>query len=461
MHMTLSTNVRFSHRLEYLTNFVADGKGFSQLEYEDSSYDSGLDELQETATSQLVEDAAANLNSGDANEVPSNQNQGQQSLSVEDSASQVLAVDSHIAVGPPSSGGEQQITNELATMRKTTQGDLDSLSDEENPVNGDATSVADSLTIPPMHAPEGIEQLQEDLYRDGEAIEDYEDYAHNGQEEDGNNNEDSSAGSSTIQGDSVTEHEDVGSLKAKAAFDGGPTSAEQHIAQVPEQEADDEDVITYETDEEDGNGNFDDSSLQNTEDIGLADAEVAAPKFVAPPDAEGTASHGLMWTSETGADVLHDQDTEAHTTDRDEPEIHSVDGVGAEDEERLEMITEEGTSKSAIPSYHTQVGISTASGPLYAHQEPDQGRILLDPSGLDHTHFQTTKSGVPAPEDEDEITFDDEIEVEAEKEGLAVASTDVASEQTTVSSPGALKRPRATDDDIVLPNTDTKRVRSA
>lgn len=466
--MTLSTNIRFSHRLAYLTGFVAEGKGISQLESEDLSIHSGLsEEMQETETGGTVGESAVDLNAGDADESLTSQTHSQHGLFVEDSTAQVPAKGFHNDANPSSSGGEQPNANSVATAMKTLPSNAASLIDGTYLVNGEGSSTANSTLSAPSHAPQGKEDSPEDHYdqeeeeeeaRAEEHVEEYDDDLD--YEENNEKNEDSSAGSSTIQGDDAgTVSKEAGVSKGTTASDGDLVSAEQFLSDMPKGNPEDEDFITYESDEE--NGNLGDSSSTNVGERETADAELLTAETVTPVVSGGALSHDPSRNDQNVSGVSPEEDLHARNVDGNELEPQRVDPDRIRDESRPQGENREDQAfESRFYDQTNQPGTLNDSRTLGAHQILDQNSTTLNGFKSGYAGSETAQHRVQSVEDEDEITFDDEIEEEAETEDLADAPTDFGIEQASSSSPGVLKRPRPTDEENHLLAADAKRVRS-
>lgn len=456
MRMTLSTNVRFSQRLEYLARSVAEGKGISQLDDEDLSCQSGsLEELQENDNNEAAGEPSTGSTPGDANGITTNGSQDHQGLSVEDQTAHLPSGEPQKIVEASSRGVERE---DIKDMTLSSIADAASLTDRKSLVNrGEGASTANPLTIQPTHVLQehqlSEEQSDDEDGREGieeVEVEEYED--HVDYDEADNNNGQSSNGSSAIQGgEAGTVGVDAKIPWGTTASDAGPLSAEQSLTHPPS----DEDFITYGSDGEDG-----DTGQLLSKDIGetaFADAEHSSSEPFPPVASKGAFSYDVAHADQV-ASVLAVEDSKADPFVPNEPELSRNDLDGAEGaSDPQDEVGGGQTWESESYDQADRAGLLNGS----MAQELDQSSINLDDSKSERGVSETAPRISKSVEDEDEITFDEEdAEEGTETESLALASTDTAFEQVSSLSLGPLKRQWATDDDIPLLGTDSKRARS-
>ncbi|KAL8926047.1 MAG: hypothetical protein Q9208_003188 [Pyrenodesmia sp. 3 TL-2023] len=454
MRMTLSTNVRFSQRLEYLARSVSEGKGISQLDDEDLSCQGGsLEDLQENETNEAAGEPSTGSPPGDANGVVTDGSQDHQSLSVEDRKAHLLSRESQYIVDASNGGVERE---DIKDTSKSSIADAASLTDWKSLVNkGEGVSAANPLTTQPKHGLQENQSLEEQYddedRREGVEeveVEEYDDRV--GYDEAGNDNGQSSNGTSTIQGD------DAGTLRVDAeiprgttASDTDPLSVEQSLTRPPS----DEDLITYGSDGEDG-----DTGQLLSKETASTDVERSALEPSPPVTSKGALSYDVARAARVASDVLAVEDSKADRFIHNEPGLPRNDLDRAEGPSNPQDEIEGGQTWGSESYDHTdQVGPSNGS----MAQELDQSLINLDDSKPERGASETAQRSSKSTEDEDEITFDEEdAEERMETENPVLASTDTAFEQVSSSNLGPLKRRWATDDDIPLPGTDSKRARS-
>ncbi|KAL9011269.1 MAG: hypothetical protein Q9173_003877 [Seirophora scorigena] len=453
MKMTLSTRFRFLRRFEYLTDLVAEGKGISQLEYEDLSVNSGSSEDFQ-GTSKATEEPAADLYATEPNQVPAQGDDGQQELHTEDSTAQVFTPGTQHSVNP-SIRGERQLN--MIYMAAIPPGVTPSSTDDTHRANDQTTSITNSPSTVPVQEPHGTEDLPEDLSSEVEGYE-----ANINYQEDNDNNRNSSNGSSTIQGDDAATTDGKVAIWGRAATcDINLTPAEQLPTGTLGEGASTEDLITYEDDEEDDEedeiGSVRDSSLQTTERPRMVPADVPASTYVDPVDAAKVLPRYAIQNDEDASNNLLGEDLKASTVDQDDADSRgfSLDEPGDGSRSGPDS-TKNRTWQSGDCVPNDQASIVNDLGLPGAYQKLDQNDVFKSDAAA-----AASQRSVLSADDEDEINYNDEIIDEAETEDLAEAATDVALDQPLPlsSSPGALKRQRATDDDIALSATDTKRDR--
>ncbi|KAI4118562.1 MAG: hypothetical protein LQ345_001399 [Seirophora villosa] len=453
MNMTLSTRFPFLRRFEYLTDLVAEGKGISQLEYEDLSVNRGLSEDFQ-GTSKTTEEPAADLYATGPNQVPAQGDDGQQELHTEDSTAQVFTAGTQYSVNP-SIRGERQLN--IIDIAAIPPGVVPSSADTHR-ANDQTTSITNFPSTGPVSEPHETEDLPEDLSSEVEGYE-----ANINHQEDNDNNRNSSNGSSTIEGDdTATTDGKVAIWERVAACGINLTPAEQLSTDTLGEEASTEDLITYEDDEEDDEedeiGSVRVSPLQTTERLRMVPADVPASTYVVPVDAAKVLPRYAIQNDEDASKNLLGEDLKASTVDQDDADSRgfSLDEPG--NGRRLGPdSTKNRTWQSGDCVPNDQASIVNEMGLPGAHQKLDNNGVFKSEAAA-----AASQRSVLSADDEDEINYNDEIVDEAETEDLAKAASDVALDQplSLSSSPGALKRQRATDDDIALSATDTKRVRS-
>ncbi|KAL8656734.1 MAG: hypothetical protein Q9210_000075 [Variospora velana] len=450
MNMTLSTRFQFSRRFEYLTDLVAEGKGISQLGYEDpSAYSGSSEELQET--SEATEDPAADIYATEPNQIPPHEDDGQDELSTEDSTAQVFTQDTHNSINPSTSGERQlNVINTPAIPPDVSP----SSSDDTHLANDHITSITNSTSSGPIHKLYETEEFSGDRSNQEEG---YGTKIH--YEEDDDNNRNSSNGSSTIQGDeAVATDVKVAIWERAAAYDVNLTPTEQFLTDIIGDEANPEDLITYEDDEEDEIDSAGASSSRTTEGLRQVAAGFPGSRYVDPVNVAKVLPRDAFQNGDDDSHAPLKEDVKARTVDRDEADSRgfSVDELGVGSRSGPDC-TKDRTRQSGEHVPNDQANILHYLGLPGTHQKLDIGLNVFESDAAN----ATAQHNVLSAKDDDEINYDDETIDEAETEALAEASPDVALNQPLPlsSSPGALKRPRATDDDVTLSGTDTKRVR--
>ncbi|KAL8761854.1 MAG: hypothetical protein Q9184_002057 [Pyrenodesmia sp. 2 TL-2023] len=457
MRMTLSTTVRFSQRLEYLARCVAAGKGISQLDDEDLSCQSNsVEELQEDETNEMAGEPSTGSTPGDANGVTINGSQDHQGLSAEDQTAHLPSGDPQNIVDASNGGVERE---DIKDITKSNIAYAASLTDKKPLVNrGEGASTANPLTTQPRHGLQenqlsGQQYVDEDGREGIEEVEVEEYEEHVGYDEADNDNGQLSNGSSTIQGDDArTVGVDAKIPWGTTASEAGPLSAEQSLTHPPS----DEDLITYGSDGEDG-----DTGELLSKDIGekaFADLEHSASEIFPPVASKGALSYDVGHVDPVASGVLAVEDSKAERFVHDESELPRNDLDRAEGpSDPQDEIGGGRTSESESYDQTDQAGLLNGS----VAQELDRSSINLDDFMSERGASETAQRTSNSAEDEDEITFDEEeAEEEMETENLALASTDTAFAQVSSLSLGSLKRQWATDDDIPLLGTDSKRARS-
>ncbi|KAL8718731.1 MAG: hypothetical protein Q9225_004172 [Loekoesia sp. 1 TL-2023] len=470
MTLTLTTNVRFSHRLDFLSNFVAEGKGLSQLEGEDTSILNGSPELaEEPRMTEAVGQPTPANHSSNANEFPINETHDQHSQSIEESAAHVSAEGPHDELNFSSSSENRISTNNMEPTEQDTLANGTKLNHDTLSASGEAATTTNPISTIPSPAKDSNELATQLLHEadafqgdaENEEQEDDIDY-----EEDDNPNEDSSAGSSTVQGDDILAvKEGLDVLNQKRARDGKAVLAQELAEPKSDQEPEIEDFITYESDEENGHDNPSDTLLRDTEDVESESRRVLRSESVASSDAKATSFRSVVQNNEADAETLPGQTSDTYAPSRKvsnsnyERTNHDEGGGLDEEATKNEAWNPEeydGNNQGGMLSFPTSQKV---------HHNVDQDNNTLSSSILSNTDAEnwkhTAQSSIQPAEDEDEITFDDEIEDETVTKDPVDVSTDYASEHAASLSPGSLKRGRAYDD-IADPNDtqDTKRVRS-
>lgn len=440
MRMTLSTNVRFSRRLEYLTKSVAEGKGISQLDDEELSAQSGfLEELQDNETTKAAGAPSTKSTPRDANEITTNESHDHRGLSS----------------GEPQDLGDASnegvVRGDAKKITESSLGDAASLTDQKPFVDREGAPNAGPLITQPMHELQE-EQLLVDHFHDEDGREgigevELKEYAHVGDDQYHSETGRSSNGSSTIQADDAwTVGTDARVPQGTTASDSGLSSTVQSMTHPPSNE----DLITYESDGQDG-----DTDEILSEGFGqrpCADAENPASEPFPTVPSNGALSYDSNYIDQVASGTLASEDSKADSVVQNETELPPIDPDSAGG--ASEPQNEDGGGRTHRTCF------SNGSNDSMAHKL-DQSPINLDDVNSDPDSSDSVQHSAKSAEDEDEITFDeDEAEDGTETETLALASTDAALEQASSLSPRSLKRRWATDNDSRLLVTASKRARS-
>ncbi|KAL8738792.1 MAG: hypothetical protein Q9181_000470 [Wetmoreana brouardii] len=494
MRISLLTNVRFSQRLDYLLNCVAEGKGMSQLESEDLATD-GLspEHPEEPSGTQASTQPTEVARTGSAAE--GNHNDRTQS-SLRDTVTESLIKGSTHNEDHLSGSEEHLATKHATTTMDSNSENATSLTDDAQLVNGvaaltesylstahTATQLVDTMgpwsTSGPEDSTEGQydEAVTEELSDEEHPYPDEIEYA----------DEQDSAGSSTVQGDDpVDKKRDL--LDEANTFDIERGPNQQQLASRAGGDIEAEDLITYEIEEEDleyGDDSGSAARWQDTEKVPFVDTEAGTSRSDAPSQLEDASSHRLVQGDDSDDKSLGYRGSNNSTYDHNDSELHHLETkeTGLEDslreeanEEALEPITSTSMLENRRGLYSTAQAKSKEEAEMLKHepsrivyQNKEQSHVRDHNLGVDkidaaNSELSAQDSLLPA-DDEDEITYEDDIEDEAAaaKEPLGV-SAGPAPEQAASSSPGPLKRARDDADITDLgddeEHIDPKRIRS-
>ncbi|KAL8810739.1 MAG: hypothetical protein Q9200_002337 [Gallowayella weberi] len=472
MLMTLSTNIRFVDRLNHLESLVADGVGLSQLAHENASMEyNSLQNPQAPDEIEAVAHPIGIIDSGGATEFTTATDDDQSKQPAQHPLTESPTKDSTDNADPSSKSAKplttsDPTTSEIGDLEKATY-----FTRNKNLVNDSAVSStsypSDIPTQPRAANPtntlmlqkindDGAEDLPDGEYEDGE---DYD------IEENAYPNEDNSAGSSTVQGDEAVLSKDEIDNATEADVLEEPFAAPQlHLDSDGIEEA--EDVISYDTDEEDDGSHADekenDHHWQANEEEYNTDSQDAVANPTLLENLQSTSSHDVVQVNKDGFDALDRQDVSRQRPKSIESVSDSFDGnlhkqsngVGVgpgsrqaegylipDGNDQIQFLSEDQPGSSRLIAANQEIATYDANHKDDSNMQNSQisgaGTKQLKPSTPDAAH---------SAEDDDEITFDDEVEDEAVAESSADASTGPAAQHTTRSSPGALKRARGYDE---------------
>ncbi|KAL9593306.1 MAG: hypothetical protein Q9219_007610 [cf. Caloplaca sp. 3 TL-2023] len=440
MSLSLTTKARFSHRFEYLSNLIAEGKGISRLEEEDTSV--------HITGSETAEDSW-NHETGGKSPGTSGRNRVNK-YPIEKARSQDDRLDR-------STMAEKSMKDPLD--------DQQSLGSSSNQISSTDNTATDTFTgaasnnapshiklSPVPHPAQNRDELATQLPQLSDDTE--RNIKHENEEDDidyevaDDASEDTSPSSSTIQGDVLHTVEGLDDLEEEKTHSSEMVSAQKSA------------VPNYHKASENNScpiSGFDESVPSNigftlskpSADKGLDDQEDVPPQAAASSYAEDASSHSdpkeQAVMDKTSTEKL--LDACGHETEKSR---FSHDCIGQDQKG--------GPKKGQAPdkawnSANNHDSTPTLSPSRRVCQNLDQGKCSLDTHSSSDTVTRPEKDTPLSREqsakvgDEDEITFDDEINDELE-EGVASkdAPTDHDIDQTTTWSPGSLKRARTHDD---------------
>lgn len=475
--LSLTANVRFSHRLGYLSTLVAHGKGISQLEKEEDP-DVGPDLPQGAEELQAVQSngQAAMATENTINEPLLDEIHDQHHRFTQKSGALIFPESPHDGTIPtnsniPSTSSDNVELTETKDMAKNatvTDGIL-AVSDNEtsNPDVGSAhflhaqNSSGSNKNLPEV-AEDFLGKANDEEVQDG--IDYYDDDDDDDAEEFNDLSQESSAGSSTVQGDDIrSAREDLGTLIEGKVNDDKVVAAPELVKPMPSEKSASEDVITYDSDDEgDSNGNSADRPSRNTSNVASESNDAVLSQPEASLDTEDTHTHdavgnnmvdadgppALTW--DTGALDLKGSSSNYEHTDQDEGDKLKTEPASHEASYADECGESYRDSTLDPPtSQEIRQNIDYSNNTL-------QTRITYDLN--EEPPRETARLSTQSAVDDDEITFDDELEDAAIKNPM-VASTVYTSEQRVSAGPGSLKRAydNCSDNNVTQ---DTKRVRS-
>ncbi|KAL8930036.1 MAG: hypothetical protein Q9172_000121 [Xanthocarpia lactea] len=434
MHLTLSTNPRFADKLNYLEDLVTEGVGLSQLAYENSSSDNrspGLPLMPDEIRALETPIESANV------PVPGT-NDKQAELTAKHTLTDAPANESTNTHGLLSNRVEELAGNDLPTSGATDLGEATDVTSKRTVVETVAMSHTSCTFDPSVQRDSGkstslsIPQSSDAVNEDFNEEEYYEEEGGFDIEQNADANEEQSAGSSTVQGD------DADILKAEIEKPSGMGLLDEPLADTqqqhqqpskPSKTSEAEDVISYETDEEDYAEDAE-NEIQWQDNDG---ADLVSPEF---PGSEPAALHDTNGTSvyekDLASDALENPDAGARgpgANDADHDRFGKDQKIQANELENLQQATGE---KDAVVENAQSFSTDTA----------------VVPTGL------SAHMSLHSAEDDDEITFDDEGEEEAQD--MSGASTGPTVHQSARSSPDSLKRARGIDETTDVENVQSK-----
>lgn len=431
MHLTLLTNPRFVDKLKNLANLATQGVGLSQLAYEEdpSADDESLDNPQTLDGIEALESPIGSANAASANVPTLRTNDIQPEPPVKHTLNESFATESTNTKGLLSNGAEEVFENELPLLERTDSGNA---TDLEEPVTEIVAALNTSFTSDPsvlqdfeismdMSGPQTSDAANED-FRGEEYYEDEEGFD---VEENAYPNEGQSVGSSTVQGDDTERLKDDAELSNDVSLLDDPlASTQQQPLSRPNNNLEAEDVISYESDEEEDAEDVteaveNDLQWQGDDGADLASSELKRSEPAALHDTDDTSFHASVYDNDHAFQAVNNLDAGAQGNDTD------CDGFGKDQDKQIHEHDklEQATRKT------------DAIVEEFQNSSPDGAPLGLSAQMSVH----------PAEEDDDdEITFDEEGEEEAQD--LAGAFTDPAFQHPARSSPAALKRGRGTDE---------------
>ncbi|KAL8859913.1 MAG: hypothetical protein Q9178_003746 [Gyalolechia marmorata] len=433
MHLTLSTNPRFADKLNYLEDLVTEGVGLSQLAYENSSSgnrSSGLPLIRDEMGALETPIESANV------PVPGT-NDKQAEPSAKHILTNVPTKESTTTHGLLSNGAEEPAGNDLPTSGATDTGDATDVTSKGTVVKTVAMSHTSYTFDPSVQQDSGkstslsIPQSSDAANEDFNEEEYYEEEGGFNIEENADANEEQSAGSSTVQGD------DADILKAEIEKPNGVSLLDEPLADTqqqhqqpsePNKSLEAEDVISYETDEEDYAQDENDIQWQDNDGANLVSPEFPGSEPAALHDTNNTS----VYEKDLASDALENPDAGARrpsASDADYDRFGKDQNIQANELENRQQTTgERDAMVENAQSFSTDTAV-VATG-LSAHMSLHSG------------------------EDDDEITFDDEGEEEAQD--MSGAPTGPAVHQSARSSPDSLKRARGIDETTDVENVPSK-----
>ena len=449
MRMIFTTNVRFSHRLDQLAGFVADGKGLSQIEEDNSSVhiespehaeepERWSDEQLATADHTVIPDEGSA--DGILDEAP---------RILENSAAQISTEDIHNSPDLLINNTKGQSTSSSVQVERTVSADGISSASVMQPLNEEATSNAQfDSTVPfdEQYSDKSAAQLAQEVGDVEQKTVNNEEEQDDTHEVDDDPNEDSSVASSTVQGDDIlTEKEQVSILNREDVYGHEAVLAEQLPTPKPDEGPEAGDFITYESDEEgdlanasqdDEAVNFKSTGAVPLTSVGSSNTTNGPISQMESNDAADNDSLGKptldVFPPNPKESIVHCEHTDRNEGGGREEEVVQN---GAWNPKEYQDNDQDGTLDSVRSSKIERVK---------GHGSNTIGSWNLSNADLEGSKHPAQRS-VQSADDEDEITFDDEIEAET-----------VTSEQATGPSPDSLKRARACDDNADLHDTKGK-----
>ncbi|KAL9005572.1 MAG: hypothetical protein Q9188_001664 [Gyalolechia gomerana] len=453
MALSLTTNLRFSHRLSYLSSFVANGKGISQLEEEDATVRPDSPESAEELRTVEAIWQEPTAYEGNAEEFPAEEIHGHHNSFTQRSVAGRSTENSRHEPASVNNSVDPITTNDGALIENGDVANGATMTDSKLSASGKEIPTANHGSTIPLDA----ENFQEKADKDEEAEDGI------GYEENDDPSEDSSTESSTVQGDDFPAmKEDAGALTERKADDDGTVSAPELVVPEPGVESGTEDIITYDSDDEDDHGDPGDTSLQDTGNVDPQSKEAVHPQSVASLGTKDALSRIAVGNNEGDANTLaartSDVDALPHKksnsdyerTDQDEegePETEAVQDEAWRAEEYEEIDRDGMLNSPTLQEVHGDIDHSNSALNCVTNK--------VDVGNPKNTAQLSTQSAVD--EDEDEITFEDEIEDAVAKDPVD-ASTVYTSEQAVYASPGFLKRGRAYDDSADRSDTPGKTI---
>ncbi|KAI4223923.1 MAG: hypothetical protein LQ349_007338 [Xanthoria aureola] len=433
MHLTLLTNARFADKLKNLADLATQCVGLSQLAYayeEDlSADDDSLDDPPALDGIRALETPTGSTNSAGADVSPLETNSVQPEQPVKHKLTELLATESTNTKDLLNNNGiEELVENEPRLSEHTALGNS---TDPEEPVIDTAATLNKTFTSNPpilqafdfvFSTDTSVPQMSDAANEDFRGDEYYEDEERFDVEENSYPNEEQSIGSSTVQGDDTHILQDDTELSNDVSLRDHPlASTQQQPPSGPKYNVEAEDVISYETDEEDAEDVEDaekDFQWQGDGGADLASSEFKELKPAALHDTNDTSSHASINANDDASQPLNNLDDGAQGNNTDCAELRK---------DKDNQIHEHDNDEQATRKTDAIVGESLNSS--------------LDEAPLG---LAAQMSVHPAEEEEDEITFDEEGDEEAED--LSGAFTDPALQHPARSGPTALKRGRGIDE---------------
>ncbi|KAL9031878.1 MAG: hypothetical protein Q9196_000133 [Gyalolechia fulgens] len=466
MALSLTTNIRFSYRLSYLSGLVATGKGISQLEQEeDSSVRADSPEITgQLRTVEPIGPVTSAAHESNVKNFPTDEIHGQPNNFAQRSAAQLSPENPRNESASVNSSVNPISTDEAGMTERSDVANGSTMTDSVPAASGKEISTANLGSTVPFHA----QYSRESNVHLREEAEDFQDEADQddgaedgiGYEEDDDPSGNSSAGSSTVQGDNIPAvKEGPEALTKREADDDRVLSAPELVIPKPGGESRTEDVITYESNEEDGS--LSDTSLQDTGNVGPEDKGAVLVQSVASLSKDAHSRYAVgenevdaytlaaqIWDvnvlARNGSNFDHERTDQ---NEGGEPEVTPIQNE-ALDAEEYEEIDRDGMLNPPM-SQEVHRNIDQSNSTLKVVTDTVNDETAKDPA------HRSTQSVVD--EDEDEITFDEEIEY-AVTDDPVDASTVYSSEQAVYPSPGSLKRGRACDDSADKNDTQGKTV---
>ncbi|KAL8789953.1 MAG: hypothetical protein Q9213_000839 [Squamulea squamosa] len=449
MLITLSTNVRFVDRLNYLEKLATEGVGLSQLTYEDSSAnDASLENQPIADEAATLEPSTESPHLAHAKVPAPDMNDKQPKSPIKDTPVESPVNESASTNGSLTNDAGNLAEEEFPTLEGIDPGNVTDLISKGTATEtvaasntSDVSASANQLdpeTPSNMSRPQTSDAVIEDFGEEQY----YEDEIGFEIEENEYPDEEQSAGSSTVQGDdSEFPKDDVESSNDVSVLDDPLSNIQQQQQQPPppppckpNEKSDAKDVISYETDEDD-NADYAEDAEHAEDDLQWHDNDEANPVNTKYPESNPAALQNTDGSSLPLSN--YNKDPTSNVLNNLAP---SVQGPNASDTDRDHFRKDHKEQVPGLYGLHKAMRKTDAVANDVRSCRTDEAAA---PLGL------MAQTSVFPAEEEDEITFDDEAEEEAEESAGASAYHTFL--QTARSSPSTLKRARGFDETV---NTD-------